>query len=453
MAAAHPVAFSLPKTRRPVMPDIIREAAAVGELTGNRQLITIATPGWGSSGYYSPEVLEQAAIDRVFSKGTQQHMDHDGEMARYEQPAGSVTRLAAALAEDARWEPDWVDPDNPEGLPGRLVAENTVFTPWRAFLKEAKDFIGASLSAGATVTKGEVDGRKGNIIEKLHPSPLNRVDYVTVAGRGGRISAVLESATRIVDEAVANDVEQWLQQAVRDAHRTDDRWVYLEGHDDTFVYFRDEGRIMRQAYTLDGVNVTLSGDPVEVRRRTEYDPVTKEAATPAAPQDSLPAPAKVTEKATSKETTNMAEIKIEETRLRTLEESHGRVPALEAKVDAAEKRATEAERRAAVAESTVRARDFATTIVTAANADLSESVVSRIVAQSTVDIPLTEALQLDTDALTETVNAAREAEETYLAKLAKENGLGQVRGIGATEATGGPTATDADIIAALNGGK
>lgn len=433
------------------MTDIIREAAAVGELTGNRQLITIATPGWGSSGYYSPEVLEQAATDRVFSKGTQQHMDHDGEMARYEQPAGSVTRLAAALAEDARWEPDWVDPDSPGPLPGRLVAENTVFSPWRAFLKEAAEFIGASLSAGATVTKGEVDGRKGNIIEMLHPSPLNRVDYVTVAGRGGRISAVLESANHIVAETVANDVEQWLSQAVRAAHNTDNSWVYLDGHDDDFAYFRNDGRLYRQGYTLDGVNVTLTGDPVEVRRRTEYDPVTPAAES--APKDSSPIPAEVKEKAKSKETTNMAEINIEETRLRTLEESHGRVPALEARATAAEARADEADRRAAVAESTVRARDFATTIVTAANADLSESVVARIVGAATVTIPLTENLQLDTDALTVTVEAARAAEETYLAKLAKENGLGQVRGIGATEATGGPTATDADISAALNGAK
>lgn len=145
----------------------------------------------------------------------------------------------------------------------------------------------------------------------------------------------------------------------------------------------------------------------------------------------------------------MAEIA--EERLQLLEESHGRVPALESKVSAAEARATEAERRAAVAESTVRARDFAKTIITSANSELSESVVARIVDASTVTIPLTEALALDTDALTETVNKAREAEETYLAKLAKENGLGQVRGVGDKTTVTVAEATNADIINALKG--
>lgn len=433
------------------MATTIREAAAVGELTGNRQLITLITPGWGSSGYYSPAMLEQAAKDQVFPKGTQMHIDHDGEMARYENPAGSLTRLAAALLEDARWQPDWVDPDT--GVKGRLVAEADVFTPWRTFLKEAAEYIGTSISSGATVKKGEAEGRKGNIVEALHADPLNRVDYVTVAGRGGRISSVLESATRIINEAVANDVEQWLSQAVRAAHNTDNSWVYVDGHDDTFVYFRNDGRLYRQGYALDGVNVTLDGTPVEVRRRTEYDPVTTttEAASPAAITDSSPEPAEVKEKANSKEKSLMAEIKIEESRLATLEESHGRVPALESKLTATESENVSLKTDLAKAKASNRAREFATTIVTAANADLSESVVARIVAQSTTDIPLTEALQLDTDALTETVTAARLAEETYLAKLAKENGLGQVRGIGATEVTGVAEATDADILKALKG--
>ena len=145
----------------------------------------------------------------------------------------------------------------------------------------------------------------------------------------------------------------------------------------------------------------------------------------------------------------MAEIA--EERLQLLEESHGRVPALEAKVEAAEKRADEADRRAAVAESTVRARDFAKKIITSANSELSESVVARIVDAATGTIPLTENLQLDTDALTETVNKAREAEETYLAKLAKENGLGQVRGVGETKSTDVAEASDADILNEMKG--
>lgn len=446
------------------MADTIREAAAVGELTGNRQLITLITPGWGSSGYYSPAVLEQAAKDRVFPAKTQMHIDHDGEMSRFEYPAGSLTRLAAGLLEDARWEPNWVDPDNPGQLPGRLAAEADVFSQWRVLLTEAQDYIGASISAGATVKKGEAEGRKGKIVEALHPDVLNRVDYVTAAGRGGKISAVLESRiNRQIAEATANETRKLILDALRTTHGGDETWVWLRDYDDAKTWFEVEDpdgfHIYEQTYTIANDVVTLTDDPVEVRATTQYVPVTATPAVaatveaaPAATKDSLPIPAKVNEKAKSKETPNMAEINIEETRLRTLEESHGRVPALEARADAAEARADEADRRAAVAESTVRARDFATTIVTAANGDLSESVVARIVSAATLTIPLTENLQLDTDALTEAVESARKAEETYLAKLAKENGLGQVRGIGATESAG-PVVTTEDILNARKGGK
>lgn len=311
------------------MATIIREAAAaVGELTGSRQLVTLITPGWGSSGYYSTPMLEQAAKDNVFPKGTQMHLDHDGEMARYEQPAGSVTRLASVLKEDARWEPNWVDPKT--GVKGRLAAAVNVFSPWRTFLAEAAEYIGVSISASATTSNGEAEGRKGTIIESLIPSPLNRVDYVTVAGRGGRISEVLESAKRIeeavVTETVADDVRQWLRQAVRDAHATGDNWAYLEDHNDEFVYFTTDGATYQQAYTLNGVNVTLDGEPIEVRRRVEYDPVNTSAAEAAT--DSPSNPAGATEN--KKEAAAMATTQIDEAELKQLRESAGRVTALEA---------------------------------------------------------------------------------------------------------------------------
>lgn len=445
------------------MATTIREAAAVGELAGNRQLITLITPGWGSSGYYSPAVLEQAAKDRVFPAKTQMHIDHDGEMARYEQPAGSLTRLAAGLLEDARWEPDWVDPDNPGTLPGRLAAEADVFSQWRVLLTEAQDYIGASIAAGATVKKGEAEGRKGNIVEALHPHVLNRVDYVTAAGRGGKISAVLESRiNRQIAEATANETRKLILDALRAWHADEDTWVWLRDYDEARAWFEVENadgfHIYEQAYTITNDVVSLADDPVEVRATTQYVPVTATPSTTttveaaaAATKESSPAPAEVKEKAKSKETSLMAEINIEESRLATLEESHGRVPALEAKLDATVSENATLKESLAKAKAANRAREFATSIVKAANADLSESVVARIVAQSTApdSLPLTEALQLDTDALTATVNTARESEETYLALLAKENGLGQVRGIGATESATSKTFTDDDIVNAL----
>lgn len=405
---------------------IIREAAAAGVLTGSRQEITLITPGWGSSGYYSPALLEQAAKDRVFPKGTQSHIDHDGEMARYEQPAGSLTRLAAALTEDARWEPNWVDPDNPGPIPGRLVAETAVMPNWREFLLAAKEFIGNSIAAAATFTKGEVDGRKGNIVEALHPSPLNRVDYVTVAGRGGRISAVLESAfTRKVSEATANETSRMLRDAIRAQYGAEDTWIWLRDHDDTTAWFEVEDAeatsIYEQTYTITDTAVTLTGDRIEVRATTQYVPITPAAE--AAP-DSPSNPAGAT---TNQEEVTMATIDDKE--LAELRESAGRATALEAELNT--ERATRAD------EAKAARKDKAAGIITEA---FGEDAPAFIVEAAHV---LAEAETFDAEKLRTSVTEAA-------AKIAADNGAGSVRGLGdTTTVTESKTITDDDIVNAL----
>lgn len=406
----------------------IREAAAAGVLTGSRQEITLITPGWGSSGYYSPAVLEQAAKDRVFPAKTQMHIDHDGEMSRYEQPAGSLTRFAAGLTEDARWEPNWVDPDKPGELPGRLVAEAKVMPNWREFLHAASEFIGTSVSSSAAFAKGEVDGRKGNIVEALIADPLNRVDYVTVAGRGGKISAVLESANRIVAETVADDVRQWLRAAVQATHATGDNWAYLEAHNDQYVFFGTDGATYQQAYTLNGVNVTLTGDPVEVRRRVEYDPVTPatEAAT-----DSPANPAGVHEN--KKEAATMATTQIEEAELATLRESASRAVTVEAEL-------TEAKQKLAAAES-ASTKATAERIIAEAFGDTEAKATRRAL--------LAEALGTETfDPEALKANAIEAA-----AEIAVSNGAGTPRGVGQTITVteSGKTITSESIVSALHG--
>ena len=400
---------------------IIREAAAVGALVGSRQEITLITPGWGSSGYYSPAVLEQAAKDRVFPAKTQMHIDHDGEMARYEQPAGSLTKLAAALLEDARWEPDWVDPDNPGALPGRLVSESTVMPNWREFLIAAKEFIGNSIVAAATFVKGEVDGRKGNIVEALHPSPLNRVDYVTVAGRGGRISAVLESAfVRKVTEATANETSRMLRDALREAYGAEDTWIWLRDHDDAKCWFEVEDpestHVYEQAYASTDTTVTLTGDRVEVRATTTYVPVTPAAE--AAP-DSPSNPAGVT---TEKEAATMATTTIEEAELATLKESYGRVPALETAATVAEGRATTAE--AGLTD----ANDTAAAAVVEAAFAAAGITAPKTAERLSKGYPVKENGALNAEAL-----AADVAES--IAELQVASGAGTPRGVGDTSVT------------------
>lgn len=447
------------------MPTLITEAAKVARSGPGKILLTIITPGQGSSGYYPAETIKKAAEEKAFPRGTMGMVNHDTEQERADRPEGDLRNLIWVTLEDA-----YVNDE------GALVAETRVLSAWRDFVEETYEFIGASISAAAQVR----DTKEGRVIERLIPSPFNRADAVTVAGRGGQVSEILEAArviesrSIVANEVTADDVRVYLARAVRDSHsnRDNDEYAWMRDHDDAFVYFDKGGKSWRQTYTRDGVNVTLTGEPEEVLRRTEYDPVATESIealatkleatgmealnerTPEPPaaeagQDSSPKLAE--ENHQIRKDTTMAEIA--EERLAVLEESHGQLQAIKARETELVAENTGLKESLAKARAFNRAQDFAKSIIEGVNSELSESVVARIVSASVreADLPLTENLQLDTDALTETVNKAREAEETYLAKLAKENGLGQVRGVGDTTATDVAEASNDDIRNALKG--
>lgn len=447
------------------MPSQIQEAAKVARTGPGTVLLTIITPGQGSSGTYTAEVLAKAAEERAFPAGTLGMINHASETERMDRPEGDLRNLVLATNEDA-----YVDET------GALVAEARISSAWAVFVDEFHDVIGASISAAAQVR----DTKEGRIVERLIPNPFNTVDLVTVAGRGGKVSElreaarVIESRSIIANEVTASDVRNYIRYAVQAAHadRENDVWVWLENHDEEYAYFEKGGTQYRQKYTRDGVNVTLQGAPEPVLKRTEYDPVAESevpvipavkdtpeavaaretAPKPPAPdagQDSSPTLAE--ENHQIRKDTKMAEIA--EERLQVLEESHGQLQAIKAREAQKDTEIASLTESLARARAYNRAQEFAKTIVTGANSELSESVVARIVAASVheADLPLTEAMQLDTDALTETVNKAREAEETYLARLAKENGLGQVRGVGETNHVEVAETSATDVINVLKG--
>lgn len=192
------------------MPQLITESstaftATPVEGTKTDFLIDLITPGWGSSGYYSAKVLEQAAKDGVFSAGIHMHLDHQSLEDQIAQPAGSLKDFAAFLREEAIW--------NGEAIQAPVRA----FSPYAPLLNEMKDVIGVSIRASAEVSQGEAEGRRGQIIDKL--VEINTVDFVTHAGRGGKIVAVLESAlgdtlTSAVAMArlkEARNIGQWME--------------------------------------------------------------------------------------------------------------------------------------------------------------------------------------------------------------------------------------------------
>lgn len=405
------------------MPTIVKEARSAVALTGSRTEITLITPGWGSSGYYSAAVLEQAAKDRVFPVKTQQHIDHEKDGG-----VGSVGTLAAALAEDARWEPDWVDPDNPDSEPGRLVAENRVFSHKREMLAEIKDVIGTSIAASAEISYGEAEGRKGQIIERLYPAPTNRVDYVTVAGRGGRISEVLEAAK--VKEA--RNVGMWLEARMHSMFTNISDEMYGDGR-----LTREERITLSSALgdALASFTAKVEDAAPQLFERDLWEDPTPTAAAEAAAKDSAPNPAAVTE---NQEEATMATIDDKE--LADLRESASRATTALADSTTATERATTAE--AALAES----NDTAAAAVVEAAFTAAGITAPKTAARLSKGYPLKENGALDTEALTADVAES-------IAELQVANGAGSVRGVGhASEATA-PTRTAEDIVSVLEGGK
>jgi len=234
-------------------------------------LIQVITPGWGSSGYYSPQVLEAAGKAKVWPKGTHMYFDHPTAEEDATRPGRSVKDLAAVLEEDATWNGSaLVAKAKPVGL-GKAVLEDKTF----------REAVGVSVRASAEGDVGEAAGRRGWIVKEIFPDTFNSVDLVTHAGRGGMI---LESARKAQEAGeLDSDRRDKFRNAVRDAHAEDGVDVWVEDYDDTTVYWDrwggDNPGTFSQTYTETDDGVELTGDPVQVRVKRTYVPV-DEAETP-----------------------------------------------------------------------------------------------------------------------------------------------------------------------------
>lgn len=464
----------MPKSavRESLQASVVEADAKSGRLS-----IGLITPGWGSSGYYSAKVLENAATAKIFPAGTRMFLDHPGEQESYDRPERSVRDLAAVLTEDATWDGE------------RLVGEAQVFGPFVPLLTD-EDFaktIGVSIRAWAEATTGEAEGRKGPIITELVEA--ESVDFVTKAGRGGSILAVLESARPAavveraiahgVSEATANDTREALGAALREAYPGEKSWVWVRDFDATTVWYEHEtpdmAAVFAEGYTVtDAGAVTLAGTRVEVRARTVYVPVTasteggfiesdprlaaaveaavgaltlsgvissgdaREAATRAMREfrlahegpTSVPAPAGQST-ATDVKETNMATTQIEEARLATLESAAERVPTLESENSTLRRD-----------NAVLRARESARPIadeVLGASESLPPSVRSRVARESLERVTVADDGSFDEAAFRTAVEAARTQAETEVAELAESLGAGKPTGFGRTVPAGDGT--------------
>jgi len=160
---------------------------ADGEPTGSLVAVAIITPGKGSSGEYPPETIKKLAESPIWDSPVHMYMNHATGAERNSRPEGDIRELAGVI--DGR---PVVDDS------GALVGRAKIFPEYRDFIRERAPYIGVSINASGIMAPG-----KDRVIKEI--TQVDSVDFVTKPGRGGKITAVLESSREV--DGMANIVE------------------------------------------------------------------------------------------------------------------------------------------------------------------------------------------------------------------------------------------------------
>lgn len=240
--------------------------------------ICLITPGWGSSGYYSEDLLKSSV--GVFPRGLHQYWDHPTISEEYQRPERSLRDLAAVLSENATWE------DQGFKGPG-IYSKSKVFSPYMESLSEMAPHIGLSVVVYGTSHLGDAEGETGEIIDAIVAA--RSVDFVTLPGRGGAIEAKFEGlreSTRIRQLVEAgkqtafylertdlshDSIRELLWNGLRDKLNSDAQGYDPKGpfvrevYDDYVVYVFD-GKNYKASYVIDqtGETSVTIGDATEV---------------------------------------------------------------------------------------------------------------------------------------------------------------------------------------------
>ncbi|MFI7448085.1 hypothetical protein ACIBQX_11355 [Nonomuraea sp. NPDC049714] len=472
--------------------------ATGGQAPKNRKFRAriIAGDVQGSSGFYPAAMLRQDG-PAVFVQGLPVFLDHPGVTEAYERPERSVRDLAGHLATTAVYEGDG------------LYADVEVYPHWAPVIEAMAEHIGMSIRAFGTVEASTEDNIRGPIVTSL--AEASSVDFVTAAGAGGKIVALLESARaqsgdllRSATEAKAppfkkkdakgqdddskkpddaEDVEpdedddeedlppflkgkvapkskpaakvsearnvgHWLESRI---HR-----LFTEMCDDMFGegrLSRDERIGLSQAIGegLTAFNAKVADQMPHLYERDLWDdpspPVAADAANPENPAPTEVAESK-NEPGSSPAVENEREVGMPElTEAQARELEEARTTA-EADKAAALQEAADAKLMLARFTALEAARPIATKVL--AESGLPAGAQAKLLAAVTSEsVPLTGENTLDESALKTSVEEAAKAESTYLASLAEGEGAGQVRGLGESATSSASSVSDAATVTAL----
>lgn len=392
----------------------------LSEADGPKRQLLIISPGWGASGFYPAEVLRESA-PTAFPAGTHLYVDHPGEMEAADRArvGRSVRDLAAVLTEAGQWR------DNgPEG-PG-VYAVAKIMPSYETMIAELAENIGVSIRGAGEAHYGEAEGREGLIVDSL--APVESIDFVAKAGRGGKVLQLVESA-RATEPEPDTIISRYLIEAearLREAanvgawHEAHLHLAFTERADRAYAdgrLSRDERIALSSAIgaALDAFRDDLETNAPHLYERDPYnnpEPATTPVDTTESPND----PAKE------------AGMTLEEAQAR-ITELEGNLTAVEAERDQARTDLAEANDETARLRDGIvdrDARDHIRTVLAEADHGLRPAAIERVV-ESVMrgDVPLTDG-QVDTGQLSEAVNAAVQREQTYLSEAtgARITGLG-----------------------------
>lgn len=251
--------------------------------SGVKREIVIIEAGWGSSGYYSEKVLERD-IPRIFPVGSHMYLNHPTMKEDAERPERDLRDLVGVLVEAPRM----------AGIASVAVME--IFEHWLpVFNNEAfLEAIGLSIRAFGVTEDGPAGGKEGPIIQTLTEGLS--IDFVTMAGAGGKIGQLTEAARKVVipliessrtdpkqhelEETLASDIRGELCEVGTEAWGGKDIYVYCEDFDvdDEWAIFwvspdDAEGYYYKVDFTrTESGEITLGDSPETVERETNYVP-------------------------------------------------------------------------------------------------------------------------------------------------------------------------------------
>lgn len=160
--------------------------------------VKLISPGWGSSGYYSKAVLEKAAKAGKFPSGLKMFWNHPTQKEADERPERDLRDLAAKTISAGVFKEN-----GPDG-PG-IYADAQAYSHYAPHIEELAEDIGLSIRGWGSTTTGEAEGQKGALVEDV--ALVQSADFVTQAGRGGKVLQLMEAARAVASAAVEHPKE------------------------------------------------------------------------------------------------------------------------------------------------------------------------------------------------------------------------------------------------------